>query len=766
LRFIERLPSSGLKPVSLAFIGITVFLALFILSAGDASGDPPATGNWYIDGQESYADTTLTVNGSLQINSTGELSLSNVTLIINNTIDREYTIKVYGSFNVNSSTIKAFDSGKRMGDSIINGSMSCTDSFIMDFADFTLSEGADFMAENTDFSDGRRLFVVDSGVSSVMVLNSTFSSTGNDSSIQVNDMVYFRDVTFHQNETELGANGTLFVQHFLSIYVNDTDGDPVEDANARIVSSGSDENHTTPTNGWIYFLPLTEYWMDVNGTVVQENYTITVTKVDSEVTVQMKLNESMTRMVTLNLLPDPYVEEDDITVPAKPNEKDIVPINVTVHANGGDAEVIVTIYLKDTKGKLTELANESMTLKRGITSYLNTTWNSTKMKRGSYAVVVEIENITEDGDLDNNMAEKGFSLYVRPIVENMTVNTTDVHRLELVGFKVSGTDWETTDPADFTLEAEAKASLLTIWEAGDFSAPYWDGNDWIVNFTPPSDAKIGYWDFRARFTDDNNGVSEWYYRYTDVFVRNNEPMIDGIIPNYVAEEDQNITINLSAYEKDMEDNGTELNWYVMNGYDMDAIKMITGENSTDDLITFVPETNFTGNISITLILTDKDGGEDSQLIYLNWTSVNDLPVLEDLSFTATTVYRDQHLTIVINASDDLTDEDDLILSLQLLHEDAVNWTTENFTIVYQYKDGSWHIDITPFTMADLGMYSIRFNITDTFQPIPANSSYYYYNSSIEVLNNPPSTTYLTPDMFVVMRTNTIVFTFNGTDVEE
>ncbi|MCK4613176.1 MAG: hypothetical protein KAU14_00100, partial [Thermoplasmata archaeon] len=465
---------------------------------------------------------------------------------------------------------------------------------------------------------------------------------------------------------------------------------------------------------------------------------------------------------------DPYVEDNDIEVPSKPNEGDMVTINVSLHNIGEDAPVYVYIKLKNPKGSITQLLSESLTLNESATSYVETTWNSTKKKVGDYTVMVEIKNLTEDMNTTNNTADKIFTLYARPIVNSLTASDTDVYRLSSVEITVDGEDIE-TDEENLTLKIQARPSSGGDWNDSFFSAPYWNATSWFTNFTPPAAAELGDYDFRARFIDDNNGTSDWYERKELVYVMNNPPEIDGTIPDVSIEEDTNLTLDLTPYESDKEDSTTALNWYVQS-YNSNAVQSIIGQNSTDDSITFVPQANFTGNISVVLVLKDKDGGTDSQVVHLNWTSVNDPPRLLNASFSANQVYRDQTFHIFINATDDNTTEGELNFTFQCLYLDPGigNWTNLSDITFYYSPADYWIVNITPPINAAVGNYSIRFNITDDNTTSPGVSRYYYYNSSIEVLNNLPSIIdiTLTPNSSSVLRNNTIVFTINGTDVED
>ena len=766
MRLLKYSPIIGLKPISIFILGLLAMAALLFLTSGEVRGDPPLEGDWYVEGHESYSNTTLTVNGDLQINQTNSLSLYNVTLIFNNTEDQEFSLNIFGTIYVNSSTINSSNPNFRMGDTDIDGTMECRDSTLRDFADFRLEEGADFFANNTVFSNGRRLFVTAKDLGTVVLENSTIGSTLNPSNIIINDRVIFRETDFPDDEVSIGEEGELVVQHFLSIFVNDSSGEIMEGADIDIESFFTDLSFVTDGNGWVRNVPLTEYTKTSSKTTYDENFTITVSHTgyfDKDIDVRM--NRTQTITFTLTPLPDPYVEEDDITIPLKPNEGDIMNINVSVHNIGEDASVRVHIYLEDSKDKRTHLKTENLVLEDGITRYVETTWNTTQKKVGLYSIVVEIENRTADRNVTNNTAEKEFQLYARPIVTSVTTNVTDVLRLDSVSIGVEGEDIETAEE-NLTLKIQAQPSLGGLWDSSYFSAPYWNGSTWVTNFTPPGGAELGDYDLRFRFTDENDGASNYYYRQKLIFVMNNPPVISDTIPDAEIQEDNDLVLDLTDYEDDREDGAARLTWHVQS-YNKDAIFSIQGQNSTDDVLTFIPWTNWTGNTTVLLILSDKDGSMDSQYIHIHWSSVNDAPILEDVSFSAMQVLRTFPMVITINSTDDNTTEEDLKLSFQLQLEGDIGWTDVNFGIVTRFMDTVdeyWETSITPSMDVEVGNYTLRFNMTDDNTTDPGMSPYHYY--SIKVLNNPPDILDITPSSDMLLRTDTMVFTVNASDVED
>ena len=762
LRFTKLNPALGHKPISIIILGTLAVIALLFMVSGEVRGDPPQQGDWYIEGDEEYSDVTFIVNGSLQINQTNSLSLENVTLIFNNEVDREFSLNIFGSLYVNSSTIKAADSRFRMGDTDISGTMECRESLIRDFADFRLEEGANFFANDTTISNGRRLFVTQNDLGTVILENSTIGSTENPSNIIVNDRIFFKEVDFPADEVSLGLNGELVVQHYLTVSVENEDGDPMVGSDVDIESILSSFSFLTDAKGVVSNVALTEYTKTSSGTEYDENFTVTVNVPGyfKEI-INIRMNMPRSIVISLTPLPDPYVEDSDITVPAQPNEGDFVTINASLHNIGEDASVRIRIYLEDSKGTRTLLNTENLILKDGVTGYAEANWNTTDKKLGTYTVIVEIENRTADRNTSNNIAEKDFYLFTRPIITGIDTDLEDVYRESSAVISVDGEDWETTEE-NLTLKIQAHPSSGGLWDSSYFSSPFYDGNSWITNFTPTGSAALGDYDFRFRFIDENNGISDWSYKYDYIFVMNNKPEIVSTIPDMEVEEDTELQLDLTIYESDTEDGSSNLKWFVQS-YNHDAIFEINGQNSSTDVLTFIPQVNWTGNTSVIIVLTDKDGGMDSQKFHIHWTSVNDAPVLDNISFSTTDVFRTFDMVLLINATDDNTTELNLDLQFQLQLEGDVGWSDDGFGIIANYRGGIWGITITPSVDVSVGNYTLRFNITDDNGVDTGRSAYYVYR--IIVLNNPPDIIDITPASGMVMRTDTLVFTVNGTDVE-
>jgi hypothetical protein len=97
------------------------------------------------------------------------------------------------------------------------------------------------------------------------------------------------------------------------------------------------------------------------------------------------------------------------------------------------------------------------------------------------------------------------------------------------------------------------------------------------------------------------------------------PWIEPTVPDrYSPTLVGTIEVDLTPYENDLEDSGTDLKWYV-HGADKCTV---LAEGSANDVLFFQPKLGASGYDEITLILRDSKGAEDTQQITLGWFDLN------------------------------------------------------------------------------------------------------------------------------------------------
>jgi hypothetical protein len=165
-------------------------------------------------------------------------------------------------------------------------------------------------------------------------------------------------------------------------------------------------------------------------------------------------------------------------------------------------------------------------------------------------------------------------------------------------------------------EASEMVGYQTTSAGGDASITY------TVTLSP------GNYDIWARYRGSGNySVTEIEGVLIVQNTSNTPPTILGIVPDQIRPEDSMPwTLDLTTFEADIEDTGSDLNWF-LTGVDS-SLCSVTGFNSSDDVFIFIPKENAFGNNEVILWLVDGSGDWDSQVMWINITPVNDVPYFD------------------------------------------------------------------------------------------------------------------------------------------
>jgi hypothetical protein len=206
---------------------------------------------------------------------------------------------------------------------------------------------------------------------------------------------------------------------------------------------------------------------------------------------------------------------------------------------------------------------------------------------------------------------------------------------------------------------------------------------------------------------------------------------------------------------------TYLNYSVLDAISSQPIPYYSYQTgSTKDLSSLDPkiysaiklQATFESNGSVTPILHDWS---------VNWTK-NRVPRVLDIS-PAKTVYRTNTIQLAINLSDHEDSEDNLTLDIDYKSPFDGSWQSEFITEpIYSLAQACWECSFSPSRTADLGDYSFRVTINDSFQFFNIT----IYSGLMEVLNNIPTA----PDVYIPpnapkTRDELTVIAENSTDVE-
>lgn len=197
-------------------------------------------------------------------------------------------------------------------------------------------------------------------------------------------------------------------------------------------------------------------------------------------------------------------------------------------------------------------------------------------------------------------------------------------------------------------------------------APLWETNAGSIINSSDNEATLqaqgtelfGGW-VRITATSQNNISAN---STVDVVVVDVEPEIIGVIPNQEKREDYGSwSIDLTAFASDAQDPLSSLCWFFTDN-DPSLITISGTNNPGNHLITFTTVQNAFGNDEMTIWLRDSDGYVDSQVLWVNITPVNDVPMIQ--SITPFTVHFDVPYTFYFYdyVSDVETLKSDLVLT--------------------------------------------------------------------------------------------------------
>jgi hypothetical protein len=244
----------------------------------------------------------------------------------------------------------------------------------------------------------------------------------------------------------------------------------------------------------------------------------------------------------------------------------------------------------------------------------------------------------------------------------------------------------------------------------------------------------------------------------DLLIGNRPPVI-APLPDFSADEDNLIVMDLSAYESDTEDSGTALDWLVTD-YDVNAISSISGTQSDDDVITLHPVTDYAGTSQIELTLMDSGGQSAKRTTTVTWNPVNDGPTIASLDRTKSTIFRIQSVTFKVFGED----VDDTLSKVKAEVEYSLQGSGEWTPLTGStYSASHWAVTWTPDIDTELGSYDIRARLTDV---AGLSSDWLTRMDLIEIRNNRPTTTSISIPFPSVERARNVTISIQGEDIED
>jgi hypothetical protein len=282
-----------------------------------------------------------------------------------------------------------------------------------------------------------------------------------------------------------------------------------------------------------------------------------------------------------------------------------------------------------------------------------------------------------------------------PVFIDVGLSTYSILRTNSVYLYSNCSDFETPEH-QLTYSAQYKHSSDSDWT--DLTDSAYATDRWRTTFETDTGSKLGEYSFRVKF-EDNMGLStDWQEIDTMLTVLNNKPYITYGLEEIEVGFDP-ITITLSDYENDVEDDHLHLNWSVpaTTYYYLESVEIIDIEL---DRLKLTPKLDVDGEEDITLILTDKDGGT------VSWTNLT-------IIVESTITYIEPEVTLVSPLNDVFVTEKRPTLEWDLYNPDEFD---VNFTV---YLDENPN----PTTVRATGLTSMSYKLEEDLEN---EKTYYWY----------------------------------------
>ncbi len=456
------------------------------------------------------------------------------------------------------------------------------------------------------------------------------------------------------------------------------------------------------------------------------------------------------------LLPDLSLETDDISFDTPfPNHGENVEISAKIHNVGGRlaSNVNITFYLGQPGSGDVIGSQVFSSIDKDGTKTAKINWNTSQFSAGDHDIYVKIDpgDAIREINETNNIANISIHVNALPKLINLEFEDTSVYRTNSIMIYTNASDSETVSNL---IDAELHYKPSS-WGDDDLN---WTNlttrvynsveERWEFSFGPEADWAIGYYSFRIRFIDMDNGVSNWYQYKKAVNVKNNVPTIEKV---WVSEENitrlEKLTIFIEG--NDVEDlNKLEVkvqyrhslqgtaNW---NTIDPGNISNPQGTNTQWEAYIQLNTSVKLGLYDLTIEITDQDNKMVSMAIEEVFNIINIDPEMDAITFSATEVYRTNTIYIYIDAEDTEDSGGDLQCELQYAYVAApqegdwdelyiadIHWEPQAKVIQARFH---------PTPSAVLGLYKVRARVSDRDS---AWSPWNFADESIEVKNNVPT----------------------------
>jgi hypothetical protein len=351
----------------------------------------------------------------------------------------------------------------------------------------------------------------------------------------------------------------------------------------------------------------------------------------------------------------------------------------------------------------------------------------------------------------------------RPRIDYFNLSKNNVVRGEDFSILVNGTDVE-DDPQKLSFKHEFKYSSDKFWDLFDCRVMGYIKTYFKFNYSMPADIDYGYYDFRVRTIDCDNGTSPWSYLNKSLLVNSAPPRMISISvskPEIYRTEQSEVYVNCTDFDSPREELTVELeympvaegNWHDLSPDDM-------GDFWIDDLTT--TKTSELGIYNFRARATDWEDSTCPWFYHNNSLNVlNNLPKLIDITNIPEKMDRKRSITITVNGSDKEDNEFVLYVELEYKLPGTHVWIVDYLSDPY-YFEKCWQYEFSLPYDAPMGKYSFRARIQDLDKDW---STYLYLNDSLLVENQIPIVISFDQLPKEVYRTETVIVTATGSDLE-
>ncbi len=219
---------------------------------------------------------------------------------------------------------------------------------------------------------------------------------------------------------------------------------------------------------------------------------------------------------------------------------------------------------------------------------------------------------------------------------------------------------------------------------------------WKAAFEPEPIARLGEYDFRARFTDAAGAESDWIEWEKMIAVGNNIPEIDGFADDFHVPEDTVQDFDLRRYGTDLED-GETLTWDLdVSSVDETLFQAVISGNR---FLKIQPLSDMNGQDDITITLTDTDGAEFVKAdVTIIIDPINDPPgVPASVKIIPAGPKTSDSLTCEASGSVDPDENNVIIYRYQWYKNDVLQpgLTTPSVSQSRTSKGELWRCEVTP-----------------------------------------------------------------------